>query len=83
MEIALWPKEVAALQHSGRVLRETIDQVLAKNPAAAGKAPASPKDQPAPNGKPSVPVRVTMGTGANGGGGRARVTISGQGRGGR
>ena len=27
LEIELWPKEVSALQHSGQVLRETIDQV--------------------------------------------------------
>src|SRR5207248_3103119 len=28
LEIDLWPREVSALQHSGQVLRETIDQVL-------------------------------------------------------
>src|SRR5438270_602538 len=28
LEIELWPKEVAALQHSGQVLRETIDAVM-------------------------------------------------------
>src|ERR1700761_4262818 len=32
LEIELWPKEVSALQHSSQVLRETIDQVLKKNP---------------------------------------------------
>jgi L-lactate dehydrogenase len=84
-EIDLWPKEVAALQHSGRVLRETIDQVLKKNPAAAATAPA-PKaaaspPSPSSNGRP---VKVTMGSGGLGNG-RAggRVTVSGQTRGGR
>jgi L-lactate dehydrogenase len=28
VEIDLWPKERLALQHSGSVLRETIDKVL-------------------------------------------------------
>jgi L-lactate dehydrogenase len=84
LEIDLWPKEVAALQKSGQVLRETIDQVLAKDPAAAGGTPVAAKSQPSSNGRPSAPVRVTMGSGANGGGGsRARVTISGQGGRGR
>ncbi len=35
LEIELWPKEVSALQHSGQVLRGTIDQVLKTNPNAA------------------------------------------------
>ena len=35
LEIELWPKEVSALQHSGQVLRGTIDQVLKSNPNAA------------------------------------------------
>src|SRR5439155_11867413 len=42
LEIELWPKEVSALQHSAQVLRETIDQVLKKNPAAARPAPKAP-----------------------------------------
>ncbi len=79
LEIELWPKEISALQHSGQVLRETIDQVLSKNPAAAATAPANvattDKSRPSSNG-----ARVTM---SSGGGGNSRVTISGQTRGGR
>jgi len=81
LEIELWPKEVSALQHSAQVLRETIDQVLKKNPAAASKAP-----KPAPSAAPSAngnSVRVTMGSGGGGNGGFSRVTISGQSNGGR
>jgi L-lactate dehydrogenase len=86
LEIDLWPKEVAALQHSGQVLRETIDLVLKKNPAAARATPAPraearPAVQPSTNGRA---VRVTMGSGGHGGGsGSSRVTISGQSGGGR
>jgi L-lactate dehydrogenase len=72
LEIDLWPKEVAAIQKSGQVLRETIDQVLAKNPSAmkSGGRPSGPaSSSPTSNGG----SRVTMG----GGGGRPRVTISG------
>src|SRR3954454_22833787 len=81
LEIDLWPKEVSALQHSGQVLRETIDLVLKKNPAAARATPAPraaarPAAEPSGNGRP---VRVTMGgSGGHGGGGSSRVTISGQ-----
>lgn len=83
LEIALWPREVAALQKSGQVLRETIDQVLAKNPSAAGKPPAA-RAASAPRGTAAAPVRVTTSSGGGGnGGGSSRVTISGQGRGGR
>jgi L-lactate dehydrogenase len=72
LEIELWPKEVSALQKSGQVLRETIDQVLAKNPDARTKAAfPSPPPRPSANGA----TRVTLGSG---GGGRSRVTISGQ-----
>ena len=46
LEIDLWPKEVSALQHSGQVLRETIDQVLKKNPAAASKAAPVRRSRP-------------------------------------
>jgi L-lactate dehydrogenase len=82
LEIDLWPKEVAALQHSGQVLRETIDQVLKTNPGAGAQPkPKAPTPASAPaNGRP---VRVTMGSGGLGNGGSARVTISGQTRGGR
>jgi len=82
VEIDLWPKEVAALQHSAQVLRETIDLVLKGNPGAA-KVPAPAPPSPAA-AKPG-PVRVTMGSGGggNGGGGGSRVTISGQRGGGR
>jgi L-lactate dehydrogenase len=81
LEIDLWPKEVAALQRSAQVLRETIDQVLARNPAAAKGTPIAPKTQttakPSGNG-----ARVTMGSAGNFSSGSSRVTISGQ-RGGK
>jgi len=92
LEIELWPKEIAALQHSGQVLRETIDQVLKKNPAAAKSAPQANPAAPKPAEKPDRPganggsARVTMGSGGSAGGdGRpaSRVTISGQTGGGR
>jgi L-lactate dehydrogenase len=83
LEIELWPKEVSALQHSGQVLRETIDQVLTKNPGA-GVQPKPRPSTPASAAANGRPVRVTMGSGGLGnGGGSARVTISGQTRGGR
>ena len=79
LEIDLWPKEVAALQHSAQVLRDTIAMVLKSKPdAAKGSPPGSP-------GNPIVakvvsPVRVTMGGGGGGGAAPAsRVTVSGQG----
>jgi L-lactate dehydrogenase len=78
LEIELWPKEVSSLQHSGQVLRGTIDQVFKSNPAA-GKAVPRPAS-PAPSA--AVPgVKVTMSAGGNGGSGKSRVTISGQGGG--
>src|SRR3954453_1979732 len=85
LEIDLWPKEVAALQHSGQVHRETLDQVLKKNPAAkpAPKAEAEAEKNgraPTPGGRS---VRVTMGSGGHGSGGSPRITISGQKGGGR
>ncbi|WZO96575.1 lactate/malate dehydrogenase family protein [Isosphaeraceae bacterium EP7] len=84
IEIELWPKELSALQHSGRVLRETIDLVLSKNPNATKGAPASVPVQVL---RPTIvghPVRVTTGGGGSGnGGGSSRVTISGQHGGGR
>jgi L-lactate dehydrogenase len=86
LEIDLWPKEVSALQHSGQVLRETIDQVLKKNPTASAPAKSAAKPEGAGAPKPAAngrPVRVTMGTGGNGQGGSGRVTISGQRSGGR
>lgn len=81
LEIDLWPKEVSALQHSGQVLRETIDLVLKKNPSATASTPSKPSaPAPASNGS----VRVTMSSGSGGqGGGSSRVTISGQNHGGR
>ena len=83
LEIELWPKEVSAIQQSGQVLRETIDLVLKKNPAAAStthaKSGSTSSASPSGNG-----VRVTMGAGGSGnGGGSSRVTVSGQTRGGR
>jgi L-lactate dehydrogenase len=85
LEIDLWPKEVSALQHSGQVLRGTIDEVLKRNPQAAKPAtrPAASTEvrTPATNGRA---VRVTMGSGGHGSaGGSSRVTISGQLGGGR
>jgi L-lactate dehydrogenase len=78
LEIDLWPKEVSALQHSGQVLRETIDLVLKKAPGAASpaKANATPTPKSPGNGQPA---RVTMVSGGGGGGGGSgRVTISGK-----
>ncbi len=80
LEIDLWPKEVSALQHSGQVLRETIDQVLKRNPSAGqSSAPVAAPAKLSANGSG---VRVTMGGGGNGNG-STRVTISGQRSGGR
>jgi L-lactate dehydrogenase len=83
LEIELWPKEVSALQHSGQVLRETIDQVLKRKPSAASStAPVQPFAGPAASN--GAPVRVTMGAGGLGNGSvGSRITISGQNRGGR
>jgi L-lactate dehydrogenase len=81
LEIALWPKEVSALQHSAQVLRETIDTVLKTNPNAGKTSTRPPALAAAPQGNG---VRVTMGSGGQGnGGGSSRVTISGQGGKGR
>lgn len=89
LEVELWPREVQLMQKSGQVLRETIDQVLQKNPGAAGKVPAaSPargNDAPRPGVSPvsygNGAARVTMGSGgvSGNGAGRPRVTISGRG----
>ncbi len=87
LEIELWPKEVSALQHSGQVLRETIDAVLKANPRAAATAASPASDGSGPSGtissqSGSRPVRVTMGSSGGDSGrttGRPRVTISGQG----
>jgi L-lactate dehydrogenase len=79
LEIDLWPKELSALRHSAQVLRETIDQVLAKNPAAATSSSKPSSREATTNGRA---VTVTMG-GGNGGPGASRITISGQTRGGR
>ncbi len=81
LEIALWPKETSALQHSAQVLRETIEQVQKNNSKAVGK-PAT-ASAPAPKATNAArPFRVTMGAGANGnpGGSGSRVTISGLGK---
>ena len=79
LEIELWPKEVSALQHSGQVLRETIDLVLKKNPQAAKGAAVPAATKPASSGN----VKVTGSSGFGLGGGASRVTISGQYGGGR
>ncbi len=81
LEIDLWPKEISALQHSGQVLRETIDAVLNKNPGAAKFSPRPVARVESPR---SSGVKVTMGSaGHSTGGGSSRVTISGGGNGGR
>ena len=83
LEIELWPKEVSALQHSGQVLRETIDLVLKKNPGAAQSVPKA-SALPSPTNGNGREVRVTMGAGGSPSqGGSSRVTISGQFGGGR
>jgi L-lactate dehydrogenase len=71
LEIDLWPKEVAAIQKSGQVLRETIEQVLAKNPGAM-KSVGRPAVAAGTSSGSNGGSRVTMG-----GGGRPTVTISG------
>jgi L-lactate dehydrogenase len=87
LEIELWPKETSALQHSGQVLRETIDAVYKSNKTAAGKsgtAPAPESKSAAAIGAAHRPPRVTMGSaGGNGSIGHSRVTISGQSKGNR
>src|SRR3954464_12839072 len=62
LEIELWPKEVSALQHSGQVLRGTIDQVLKSNPNASKGAVVAQPSAPKPAGN-GPGVRVTMGAG--------------------
>src|SRR4051795_3053932 len=84
LEIDLFPREISLLQRSGQVLRETIDQVLKKTPAASRPAASRPSAPSAPSTGPARPVRVTMSASGNGSaGGSSRVTISGQGGGGR
>ncbi len=78
IEIELSPKELSGLRNSAKVLRETIDMVLAKNPAANTSTSAA---KPSTAVAPSHAVKVTMGSG--GSTGSARVTISGQRGGGR
>jgi L-lactate dehydrogenase len=78
VEVDLWPKELSALQKSGQVLRETIEQVFKRNPEAAKAGATSPAPSPAPAPRGNG-VRVTMSTGGNGQARIApRVTISGQ-----
>ncbi|SIO64766.1 L-lactate dehydrogenase [Singulisphaera sp. GP187] len=83
LEIELWAKEVSALQQSARVLRETIDQVLQKNPGAAKTPPKAEPAKATASAAQSRSVKVTMGSGGSGNGGSSRVTISGQSNGGR
>jgi L-lactate dehydrogenase len=82
LEIELWPKETAALQQSGQVLRETIAQVLAKNPSVAEPAAAPASKTPVMSSVNGAKPRVTIGSAGNTSVGKARVTVSGQ-RGGR
>ena len=91
LEIELWPKETSALQHSGQVLRETIEAVFKSNKNAADKPagvapPALRAAKPAAAASHSAhrSPRVTMGSaGGNGSIGHSRVTISGQSKGSR
>lgn len=86
LEIDLWQKEVSALQQSSRVLRETIDMVLQKNPGASKAAtpgPITAASKPKPAASNGSMSRVTMGGGGSAVTGRPRVTISGQSGGGR
>jgi L-lactate dehydrogenase len=78
LEIELWPKEMSALQHSGQVLRETIDLVLKKNPGAAKPAPAPAAPAKTAGSANGSGIRVTMGMGGHASNGSSRVTISGQ-----
>ncbi len=73
LEIELWPKEISALQHSGQVLRETIDAVLQGQPEGGRQGREAGADPPAAGaasatGNGSRPVRVTMGSGGGGNG---------------
>ncbi len=78
LEVELWPKELAAMQHSGQVLRETVDLVLKKNPEAAKSAPVAAPAQKLAASTNGSGVRVTMGMGGHASNGSSRVTISGQ-----
>jgi L-lactate dehydrogenase len=60
VEVDLWPKELAALQHSGQVLRETIDQVLRANPDVGTSAPGGPATQSPVARNSAAAARVTM-----------------------
>lgn len=65
LEIELSPRETAGLRQSAKILRETIDAVLDKNPAAAKPATAAANaPKPAPN-KPTSAVRVTQSGGGS------------------
>lgn len=82
LEIELWPKEISALQHSGGILRETIAQVLKRDPRPAAKPAAGDNSASVrPPAAPPRPVRVTMGAGggAAANGAPPRVTVSGLG----
>ena len=66
LQLELSPRETSALQSSARVLRETIDQVIAANPGAAAGTPrrsasASPTASPGASAGGRGAVRVTMG----------------------
>jgi L-lactate dehydrogenase len=65
LEIELWPREMSAIQHSGQVLRETIDAVLKANPGAKHGVPAAarPPVVTATNGGRTGSGRVTTGLG--------------------
>ncbi len=65
-EIALWPKEMQALEQSAGVLRETIEAVYKSNPRAAGGSIAPPQKPTNSSGSVLKPA--------------PRVTISGGGR---
>jgi L-lactate dehydrogenase len=79
LEIDLWPKEISALQHSGQVLRQTIDQVMSKNHSGSNMVPASklPSTSSSKPASHAGSARVTMGSGGVGrGSDLARVTVS-------
>src|SRR6516165_797589 len=70
LEIELFPREISLLQRSAQVLRETIDQVLKKNPSAAAAEPsATSGPKPSENGNGRT-VKVTMGSGGQRGNSR-------------
>jgi L-lactate dehydrogenase len=75
LEIDLWPREVAALQKSGQVLRGTIDEVLRRNPGGTQRAMPPLAAKPAST---RAAPRITIGSAGHEATGKARVTVSGR-----